>query len=46
MERMPGMGDIDKYGAKMVYWGQIRLDKPKFGQIMTILYFIFGQLLM
>ena len=28
----------------MVYWGHMRVDKPKFGQIMTLL--TFGQLIM
>ena len=28
----------------MVYWGQIRVDKPKLGQLMTTNFFSFGQL--
>ena len=30
----------------MVCWGQIRVDKPKLGQIMTLLKFSFGKLFM
>ena len=42
-------GSIDNYRyilAKMVYWGKIRVDKPKLGQIMTLLNFTSGKLFM